>query len=161
MAAEKSKEIKLSNLLKEKFINLELKNKDKKKVIAELVELVAQSRKLKNKRAFFDAILEREALGSTGIGDGIAIPHAKTKVAKNFILAFGRSNEGIDFGALDGEKTFLFFILASPKDEVGRHLKILADISRLVKDKFIVRLLRHAKDKREILDIIFNGAKHL
>lgn len=159
MATKKSKEIKLSDLLKEKFINLNLKNKDKKKVLAELVELVAQSKELKNKRAFFEALIEREALGSTGIGDGIAIPHAKTKVAKDFILAFARSNEGIDFGALDGEKTFLFFILASPKDEIGRHLKILADISHLVKDKFIVNLLRYAKDKKEILKIISKGTE--
>lgn len=154
MAAAKSREIKLSNLLKGKFINLNLENKDKRKIIAELVGLIAQSKKLKSKKSFFDALIEREALGSTGIADGIAIPHAKTKVAEDFILAFGRSNEGVDFDALDGEKTFLFFILASPKDEIGRHLKILAEISHLVKDKFIVKLLRKAKDKNEILNII-------
>lgn len=158
MAARKSREITLSVLLKEKFIDLELKNKDKRKVIVELVELVAQSKKLKSKKTFFNALIERESLGSTGIGDGIAIPHVKTKVARDFILAFGRSSEGVDFDALDGEKTFLFFILASPKDEVGRHLKILAEISHLVKDKFIVKLLRQAKDKKEILKIISRGA---
>jgi len=154
------KAIKLSKLLKGKFINLKLKSSEKKKAIAELVEFVALSKKLKSKKAFLDAIVEREELGSTGIGNGVAIPHAKTKVAKDFILAFARKDEGIDFGALDGEKTFLFFILASPKEEVGMHLKILAEISRIVKDKFIVDLLRRAKDQKEILKIISGAEKN-
>jgi len=154
MAAKESKEVKLLDLLKEKFIVLDLKARTKNEAIMELVGLIAQSKKLKNKKAFFEAIMEREALGSTGIGDGIAIPHAKTKVTKGFILALGRSATGIDFGALDGENTYLFFILASPKEEVGTHLKILADISHLVKDKFIVGLLKKAKSEKEILKII-------
>jgi len=146
-------------LLKEKFINLKLQGNDKKKVVAELVELIGQSKKLINKKVFLNAIIEREGLGSTGIGNGVAIPHAKTNSAKKFILGFARIDEGIDFGALDGEKTYLFFILASPKEEVGGHLKILAEISRLVKDKFIVDLLRRARDKKEVLKIIANTGK--
>lgn len=158
MGADRN-EIDLTTLLKEKFINLKLDSNDKKEVISELAELVAQSKQLTSKKTFFNAILEREDLGSTGIGNGVAIPHAKTKVAKDFILGFARNDEGIDFGALDGEKTYLFFILASPKEEVGGHLKILAEISRLVKDKFIVELLRRAKDKKEILKIISSVKK--
>jgi len=161
MSVEKARVMKLAALLNEKFISLDLKGKTKKEVIAELVELVAGSKKLKNKKAFLEAIIQREALGSTGIGDGVAIPHAKTKVVKGFVLAFGHSNNGIDFGALDGEKTQLFFILASPKEEVGSHLKVLADISHLVKDKFIVSLLKKAKDKKEILRIISDAGKPL
>jgi fructose PTS system EIIBC or EIIC component len=157
---EKAKAIKLSDLLNERFINLDLKGKTKKEIITELVDLISGSKKLKNKKALFEAILQREALGSTGIGDGIAIPHAKTKVTKGFILAFGRAAGGIDFGALDGEKTSLFFILASPEEEVGSHLKVLADISHLVKDKFIVSLLKKAKDKKEILKIISHADKY-
>lgn len=161
MGAQTAKEIKLSSLLKEKFINLKLEAVDKKEVIAELVKLVAQSKKLKNKKAFYNAILERESLGSTGIGNGVAIPHAKTKVAADFIIAFARKDEGIDFGALDGENTFLFFIIASPVEAVGGHLKILAEISRLVKDKFTVDLLRKAKDRKEILKIIADAGKYI
>ncbi len=160
MGSNSYKVIKLSKLLKGRFINLKLKSSEKKKAIAELVEFVALSKKLKSKKAFLDAIVEREELGSTGIGNGVAIPHAKTKVAKDFILAFARKDEGIDFGALDGEKTFIFFILASPKEEVGMHLKILAEISRMVKDKFIVDLLRRAKDQKEILKIISTAEKN-
>lgn len=160
MSSSKAKEKKVSVLLKEKFVNLKLTSKTKKEVIAELVELVGQSKKIKNKKALFEAILERESLGSTGIGCGVAIPHAKTKVAGDFILAFARKDEGLDFGALDGEKTYLFFMLASPKEDIGGHLKILAEISRIAKDKFTVDLLRHTKDKKDVLKIIANAQKH-
>lgn len=146
--------IKLSKLLKAKLISLELKGKDKKQIIAELVELIAQSGKLKNKKAFFKTIIGREKLGSTGIGQGVAIPHGKSNFVKDFVLVFARKNEGIDFGALDGEKTFLFFALASPEEEVGGHLKILAVVSRVVKDKFTIDLLKKETDKAKILKII-------
>jgi len=145
---------KLSEILKEKYICLSLKEKSKNKVIAELVELISQSGKLQDKSNFYNAILKREKLGSTGIGNGVGIPHAKSGKVDGFIIAFARHNAGIDFGALDGEKTYLFFILASPESDIGGHLKILADISRLVKDKFIVERLRSARDKKEILKII-------
>jgi len=148
------KEIKLSSLLKEKCIDLQIKGNTKKEVIENLVELISQSKKLKNKKEFLKEIIKREKLGSTGIGGGVAIPHAKSKAVHSFVLGFARKDEGIDFGALDGEKTYLFFILASPMNEVGRHLKILAEISRLIKDKFIVYRLKKAKDKKEILRII-------
>ncbi len=147
-------DVKLSDILKEKFICLALKEKSKNKVIAELVELISLSGKLKDKKIFYNAILKREKLGSTGIGNGVGIPHAKSGKVDGFIIAFGRHLSGIDFGALDGEKTYLFFILASPEADVGGHLKILADISRLVKDKFIIERLKNARDKKEILKVI-------
>jgi fructose PTS system EIIBC or EIIC component len=145
---------KLSSILKEKYISLSLKEKSKNKVITELMDLISQSGKLKDKKKFYSAILKREQLGSTGIGNGVAIPHAKSVKTDDFLIAFARHREGIDFGALDGEKTHLFFILASPESDIGGHLKILADISRLVKDKFIVDRLKNAQDKKEILKVI-------
>jgi fructose-specific phosphotransferase system IIA component len=154
MSGKKNKDIMLADLLKEKLINLELEGKDKKEIIYNLVELIATSKRLKNKKVFFKTMLERERLGSTGIGGGIAIPHAKSKAVAGFILVFARIIGGMDFGALDGEKTYLFFALASPEEEVGGHLKILAEISRLVKDKFIVEKLKKVKDAKEVLKII-------
>ncbi|MFA5090494.1 MAG: PTS sugar transporter subunit IIA [Candidatus Omnitrophota bacterium] len=154
MSGTKAQDIKLSSLLKEKYIDLDLKGQDKETVIAELVEIIASSRKLKNKKAFFRNIMERESLGSTGIGNGVAIPHAKYKGVKDFILVLARKDAGIDFGALDGERTCLFFALAVPQEAVGPHLKILAEISRLVKDKFIIDSLKKAKSKKDILKII-------
>ena len=146
--------MRLHNLIKEKYIMLDLKEATKKKLLAELVNCIAKSGKVKDKKAFLAAIQKREKLGSTGIGNGVAIPHAKSERVQDFILAFARKDTGIDFGALDGEKTYLFFMLASPMDDVGNHLKILADISRLVKDKFIVESLKNAKDQKEVLKII-------
>ncbi|MEW6075089.1 MAG: PTS sugar transporter subunit IIA [Candidatus Omnitrophota bacterium] len=146
--------LQLVSLLKEKYINLILKGHNKKKLLEELVSFVAQSGKIKDKKAILREIVKREKLGSTGIGYGVAIPHAKAQKAHGFVLVLGRHDEGIDFGALDGAKTHLFFMLVSPKEEVGNHLKILAEISRLVKDKFIVERLKKARDKKEILRII-------
>ena len=150
----KHSDIKLPDLLKEKYIELDLKEKEKTKLIAELVDLVAKPSRIKDEKALFKAILEREKLGSTAIGNGIAIPHAKIRGIKKPLLILGRSPEGVDFDALDGEKTYIFFMLISPQDEVGLHLKILAKISYLVKDKFIVERLKKTKNKHEIFEII-------
>ncbi|MBU2222004.1 MAG: PTS sugar transporter subunit IIA, partial [Candidatus Omnitrophica bacterium] len=91
--------------LKEKYINLDLKGDTKKEIVEELVGLIFGLGKQKDKKALINEILKREKLGSTGIGNGVAIPHAKSDKMKNFILAFARKREGIDYGALDGEKT--------------------------------------------------------
>lgn len=159
MGVKKPVEIDLADLVKEKFIDLELVSNEKTGVLAELAAVAAKSSKVANKKAFLKAILEREALGSTGIGNGVAIPHGKSKAVRDFILVFARKNTGVEFGALDGEKTYLFFALASPEEKVGMHLKILAEISRMVKDKFIVEQLKRAKDKKEIVKIVANCKK--
>jgi len=151
--ANQHRDIKLADLLKEKYIALDLQEKEKTKLIAELIK-VAKTGGIKNDKALFKAILEREKLGSTAIGNGVAIPHVKIKGIKKPLLILGKSAEGVDFAALDGEKTHLFFMLISPQEEVGLHLKILARISHLVKDKFIVKRLKKIKDKREVFEII-------
>jgi len=150
----KHSDIKLPDLLKEKYIELDLKEKEKTKLITELVDIVVKPSRIKDGKALFKAILEREKLGSTAIGNGIAVPHVKIKGIKKPLLILGRSAEGVDFDSLDGEKTYLFFMLISPQEEVGLHLKILAKISHLVRDKFIVERLKKIKDKHEIFEII-------
>ena len=154
MSVLASERIELSKLVKEKFICLELAGMKKKEIITELVEIAGESKRIANKKSCLKVMLGREELGSTGIGNGVAIPHAKVKEVRDFILVLGRKGGGIDFGALDGERTFLFFALFSPQEKVGMHLKILAEISHLVKDKFSVERLRRAKDKKEIIRII-------
>jgi len=150
----KHREIKLPDLLKEKYIVLDLQEKEKTKLIAELVNIVVKSSRIKNKEALFNAILEREKLGSTAIGNGVAIPHVKIKGFKKPLLILGRSIEGVNFDSLDGEKTYLFFMLISPQEKVGLHLKILAKISHLVKDKFVVERLKKIKGKHEVFELI-------
>jgi nitrogen PTS system EIIA component len=147
-------DIRLSSLLKEKYVELDLQGKDKKKILAELVDFITVKGKIKDKKDILSSLIKREKLGSTGIGNGVAIPHTRSAKVKDFILAFARQANGIDFGALDGEKTYVFFVLLSPEANIGGHLKILAEVSRLVKDKFIVDRLKAAQDKKEILKVI-------
>lgn len=154
MQTVKVREIKLTDYLKEKYIVLNLKGRNKKEILTELTDVLALSGKIKNKKAILKVLLERERLGSTGIGNGVAIPHSKSEHVKDFVLAFARKEGGIDFGALDGEKTHIFFILASPKDEVGGHLKIIAKVSRLINDKFVVESLKKATTKGQILKMV-------
>lgn len=151
--------IKLSSLLKDNLINLELEGKDKSEIVDELVEIIVSSGKAKNKKALASAIMGRENLGSTAIGNGVAVPHAKIDGIKHTVLAFGRSGPGVDFNSLDGEKTHLFFMLISPKEDIGSHLKILAKISHLIKDRFMVGLFKKARSKKEVLSMIANLEK--
>lgn len=156
-----TKDIILCDILKQKYIELDLKGKEKKQLLAELVDLISKSGKLKNKKYLLDALLEREELGSTGIGNGVAIPHAKIDGVKEPMLAFGRAPEGVDFNSLDGEKTYIFFALISPKEEVGKHLKILAKISHIIKDKFTVNLFKKVKNAEEVLKTLSDAENHL
>lgn len=151
-----SANIRLSSLLKDPSIELSLEGMNKAEIINELVDLVAKSGRLKNKKALADALNEREKLGSTAIGNGVAVPHTKIDGIKQTVLAFGRSAAGVDFNSLDGEKTHLFFMLISPKEDIGAHLKILAKISHLIKDRYMVGLFKKAASKKEVLAIIAN-----
>jgi len=153
MALEASR-IDLSALLKENMIEMDLEGRDKAEIINELVGLIARSGKVKNKKALTAALMERERLGSTAIGNGVAVPHAKIDGVKNTVMAFGRSVHGVDFQSLDGEKTHVFFALISSREAVGAHLKILAKVSHLIKDRFMVSLFKKAKNKKEIVSII-------
>lgn len=161
MSKSITKDLKISALLKDKYIELNLKEKERLEVIDELVNLAAKSSKIRDKKALFETIVEREKLGSTAIGNGVAIPHAKIKGIKKPMLVFGRSAEGVDFNSLDGEKTYIFFMLISPQENVGTHLKILAKIARLMKDKFTVKHLKDVKNKYEIFPIISDIERYL
>ena len=161
MIAVDSANIKLSSLLKDSSIELDLEGKNKAEIISGLVDIIIKSSKTKNKKVLSDALMDRERLGSTAIGNGVAVPHAKIEGVKQTVLAFGRSVGGVDFNSLDGEKTHLFFMLISPKDDIGAHLKILAKISHLIKDRFMVGLFKNSKSKKEVLSIISNLEKSL
>lgn len=148
--------MKIMDFLNEKAIEDNLISKDKKEVTRELVELLIQAKeiKAKDKEKIVKILLERESLGSTGIGQGIAIPHGKTEGVRRIVAAFGRSLFGIDFASLDREPVYLFFLILAPADSVGAHLKALARISRLLKNKNFRQALKEAKDEGELLNII-------
>lgn len=142
--------------LNTKAINLDLRSKDKEGVIKELVELLVRSGDVKQKieDKIIKILLDREALGSTGIGQGVAIPHGKSDCVDRLTCVLGVSKKGVDFDSLDGEPSYIFFLLVTPEETPGPHLKALARISRLLKDKFIRDSLRNAKDVQEIIKLI-------
>ncbi len=146
--------MKIMDFLNPKAISANLQATDKEGVISELVDLLIKVREIKDKNEMVKALLEREALGSTGIGQGIAIPHAKSESVKELVSAFGLSRKGVNFDALDGEPVSIFFLLVAPPDSAGPHLKALARISRLLRDKFFRETLKNAKDAKDILRII-------
>ena len=127
--------MKISELLDQRLILSDLTSKTKKGVLEELVSHLAQFEEKVNPEELLKILLEREKLGSTGINDGVAIPHGKLKNIDALLVAFGRSREGIDFGALDGRESHLFFLLVAPERSAGTHLKALARISRIAKNE--------------------------
>jgi PTS system nitrogen regulatory IIA component len=151
---DKSDHIKILDLLEPAAILPDLKANTKKAVLEELVELLVKSNKVQDAQATVQILMERETIGSTGIGQGIAIPHAKTDQTKTVIAAFGLSKKGISFAALDGEPVHIVFLLIAPPDAASLHLKALGRINRMLRDKFFRQSLRDAKSTEEILRLI-------
>ena len=143
-----------TEILKRDFILEELEARNQHDVLAELVGVFAKGGVRFDPEAMLQVLLERERLGSTGIGDGIAIPHGKLQGLDEILLSFGRSSEGIAFDAMDGKPVHLFFLLMAPENSAGLHLKILAKISRMLKDPTLRDNLLRAKSKERIWRII-------
>ncbi len=146
--------MKITEMLRKEFILEELKAGNKRDVLAELVAVFAKGGGRIDPEATLQVLLEREKLGSTGIGDGIAIPHGKLAGLDEMVIAFGRSREGIDFEAMDGKPAHLFFLLMAPVNSSGQHLKALARISRMLKDGVFRRNLLEAKRHDDLVRII-------
>jgi len=144
----------ITDLIKKEFIIEELKSKTKKEVLLELSEVFLQGDVTVNCDAMVEVLLDREKLGSTGIGDGIAIPHGKLPGLENLIVSFGRTVEGIDFDSLDGKPVHIFFLLMAPENSAGQHLKALAKISRMLKEDVFRKELMEAKTSDEIYSLI-------
>jgi PTS system nitrogen regulatory IIA component len=142
--------LKISELVGEELIIDELKSRTKLEVLDEFAALLYDNEKVGDKEGLTRVLAARESLGSTGIGEGVAIPHGKIKGLKGLVLAFGRSTRGIDFDSLDGHPARLFFLLVAPEDAPGEHLKALARISRLMKNGHLRESLLRAQDKKEI-----------
>lgn len=135
-------------------ICLEIKSLSKADVINELCERLHANAKISDKESVVTALLEREKLGSTGIGQGVAIPHGKSEHVSQLTGALGISRRGVEFESLDGEPVNIIFLMVAPKDTTGQHLKALASVSRLLKDKFFRQAIKEAKSVEEIQKII-------
>jgi PTS system nitrogen regulatory IIA component len=146
--------MKIMDFLCPEAITINLNATDKKGAITELVDQLQKTKKIKKNADVIETVLEREKLGSTGIGQGVAIPHGKTDAVAEQIGALGISQKGVEFNSLDGEPVHLIFLLVGPVEVAGQHLKALSRISRLFKDKFFRQALREAKSVEEVVKII-------
>jgi PTS system nitrogen regulatory IIA component len=140
----------ITDMFKKEYIIEALKAKSKRAVLAELSEIFTRDHAGIQSEAMIEVLLEREKLGSTGIGDGIAIPHGKLKGLDSLVISFGRSREGIDFDSIDGRPAHIFFLLMAPESSTGQHLKALAKISRMLKDPEFRNDLLTAKNAEEL-----------
>lgn len=144
----------LKDLIKENTIKLQLDAKDKNSVLDEMIKLLVDDNVVTDKNKFKEDILAREELSNTGIGFEIAIPHAKSKAVKEARIAIGITNNGIDYGSIDGQDIKMIFMIAVSEDQSDLHLKALANLSRkLMHDEFRESIL-NAKTKKEIIDML-------
>ncbi len=153
--------MKIIDYLKEDCILINLRSRDKKGVLKELVSLLEENGYVKDGEKILETVMDREKLGSTGIGQGIAIPHAKTDQINDIVCALGISKNGVDFDSLDGEPVYIIFLVLAPTKSIGQHLKTLAKIARLLKDKVFRTSLRNCKTPSEALKIIEEDEKKL
>ncbi|MCD6097661.1 PTS sugar transporter subunit IIA [bacterium] len=146
--------MKLSQFCRSELIKFDLESTTKEGAIRELVELAAQSELVLDKEKLFRDVMEREKLLSTGIGFGTAYPHARTEAVKGLVIAFGRSEAGIDFDALDGAPVHLIFLVAVPKHEQSTHLTVIAQLSLILKEPVKREKLMSAAFPQEVIDLL-------
>ena len=144
----------LVDVLKENMIFLNFEANNKEEAIEKFINSLEKTGTIKEPNALKDALLERENLGTTGIGQGIAMPHARSSAIKDLTVAFFRSEKGIDFKSMDSEPVHLVFLLLAPVTAGGPYLKLLAKISRLLRGDDFRTALMEAKDVSSVLQII-------
>lgn len=150
---EKGFKMRISDYLKEKRILLNLKARYKEESIKEIAALLKDSKDIVNFRTFLSDVFEREKAGTTGIGNGLAIPHARTDAVKDFVIAFGRSQEGVEFKSLDGNLAKLIFLMGTPKEKgLSAYLKLLAQLTKILKNADFRESLLKASSPKEILN---------
>lgn len=146
--------MKIQDIVSPEAIVDDLRADSKEGVLRELSEVIAKIVPKLSADSLAAILMERESLGSTGIGDGVAIPHGKVGGIEHLVAAFGRSRNGVLFQSLDGKPAHLFFLIVAPEYSAGMHLKALARISRLLKDERFRRSLLDAEDADELRRIL-------
>ena len=146
--------MKLSKFCEEELMSFDLGASTKEEIIKELVDLAAKSSMVRDKEELLAAVLEREKLVTTGVGYGVAFPHAKTRAIKGIIIAFGRHEVGVDFEAMDKKPVHLMFLIAAPEDAIGAHLNVMARLSYVMKSEKNRERLMRAKTAGEVMLIL-------
>lgn len=154
--------MKIQTLLSEDMIIPEISSRERDSALEEMVEFLESKNKIRNGKDLFEKLIQREKLGSTAIGDGIAIPHCKSKEAESPLLVLAVSKRGVQFEALDGKPTHILFLVVSSPDNPGQSLQILASIAHLVrKAGSLPKRIMAAKNPRKILEIIREEEENL
>ena len=146
--------MKLADLLNKDLIKVPLDKKIKEEVIGELIDILVENGKIENRDAVVSAVMEREKVMSTGVGDGVAIPHGKAEGVNDVVAAFGISQEEINFLSIDEKPVHLVFLLIASPDATGPHLKALSRVSRLLNKKEFRTKLLFAKSSSDVLEMI-------
>jgi len=146
--------MKIVDFLPKEAIVLDLKSKEKESAIKEMVEVLVKLKKVNNAHETVDMLMQREKLGSTGIGQGVAIPHTRCDFVKEQVAVLSFSKSGVDFSALDNCPVNILFLLLCPGASTGEHLQAMAKISKLLKDKTLREALLQAKTSAEAFALI-------
>lgn len=146
--------MKIVELIKREMIVPALASREKKGILEELATHVASQNARIDRGALIRVLVDREQLASTAIGEGVAIPHGKLSTVNEIVACLGRAPGGVDFDSMDGQPTFLFFVLVAPENSTGAHLKALARISRVFKDSEFRRRLLAAEDADAMYRVI-------
>ena len=144
----------LSELLNENAVSLSLKARDKESCIKELVQLLETAHGVNTKGEILSKVLQRESMMSTGIGNGVAIPHGKTRLLDHLVAACGVAPGGMEFDSMDGEPASLFILLVSPESLRAPHVKALANVSRLLKEESVRNALLLSATPQEFMGVL-------
>lgn len=147
----------IAELLRPEDVLADLEASDREGVLHELAEHLASRHPGVRQRDLEQVLVERERLGSTAMGEGVAIPHGKLPKLAKLLTCFGRSRRGVDFGAAGGAPTYLFFVVVAPAKSPGEHLKALSQISRVFRDEGVRKRLLAAETAGEIYRILIDG----
>jgi len=142
--------LKIAEILQEQCGVADIRGKTKREIITELVEALAKARLVKDVEPVVNVVMDREKLGSTGIGNGVAVPHGKLKNINNIMCAFGRSQNGVDFDAVDRAPVHIFFLVLAPEDSASLHLKVLSRITKILRDQSLRKKIIKLTKVREL-----------
>ncbi len=143
----------LVDLVEEKVVKVPIESTDKYGIIQELVDVLDKAGKIQDRNKAMTALMDREQQGSTGLEAGIAVPHAKTEAVNTITLAIGVSPKGVDFEAMDGKPSHIFFLMLAPPNQPGKHVEILSEIARLTKSPSVMKLLTNASSPKDVVEV--------
>lgn len=144
----------LANLIKKENICVPLEAKTKTEAILELINRLKDNGLITDSQGVSQAVFDREALSSTGLGDGIAVPHAKTDSVSSSLLAIGISKEGIDFQSHDNQPVNIIFLMIAPKSQPGQHVETLSEIAKMMQSSVVMKFLRKAETPQDVFEVL-------